>query len=91
MIGSVPPSPELLAKVEALPPIKDKPKVDLATARAADRHFTLRKLLRPIAIALIAGLVLDGLDAAANLALPALVRGGIDQGVQATGVRDGRR
>ena len=82
MIGSVPPSPELLAKVEALPPVKDKPKVDDAQARAADRHFTLRKLLKPIAVALIAGLVLDGLDAAANLALPALVRGGIDQGVQ---------
>jgi ATP-binding cassette, subfamily B, bacterial len=82
MIGSVPPSPELLAKVEALPPVKDEPKVDLATARAADRHFTLRRLLRPIAVALIAGLVLDGLDAAANLALPALVRGGIDQGVE---------
>ena len=83
MIGSVPPSPELLAKVDALPPLKDKPKVDIARARAADTNFTLRKLLKPIAIALIAGLVLDGLDAAANLALPALVRGGIDSGVQA--------
>jgi ATP-binding cassette, subfamily B, bacterial len=83
MIGSVPPSPELLAKVDALPPVKDKPKVDLAGARAGDTGFTLRKLLRPIAVALAAGLVLDGLDAAANLALPALVRGGIDQGVQA--------
>jgi len=82
MIGSVPPSPELLAKVDALPPIKDKPRVDLARARAGDTAFTLRKLLKPIAVALIAGLVLDGLDAAANLALPALVRGGIDQGVQ---------
>jgi ATP-binding cassette, subfamily B, bacterial len=83
MIGSVPPSPELLAKVEALPPIKDKPKVDIARARAGDTRFTLRKLLKPIAVALIAGLVLDGLDTAANLALPALVRGGIDSGVQA--------
>ena len=83
MIGSVPPSPELLAKVAALPPIKDEPKVGLAKARAADHHFTLRRLLAPIAVALIAGLVLDGLDAAANLALPALVRGGIDSGVQA--------
>jgi ATP-binding cassette subfamily B protein len=83
MIGSVPPSPELLAKVEALPPVKDKPRVNIAAARAADRHFTLRRLLRPIAVALIAGLVLDGLDATANLALPALVRGGIDQGVTA--------
>jgi len=83
MIGSVPPSPELLAKVDALPPIKDKPKVDLARARAGDTKFTLRKLLRPILFALILGLVLDGLDAAAGLALPALVRGGIDNGVEA--------
>jgi ATP-binding cassette subfamily B protein len=83
MIGSVPPSPELLAKVDALPPIKDEPKVDVRQARAADTRFTLRRLLRPIAVALIAGLVLDGLDAAANLALPALVRGGIDSGVEA--------
>jgi ATP-binding cassette subfamily B protein len=83
MIGSVPPSPELLAKVAALPPVKDKPKVDTLQARQSDHHFTLRKLLRPILVALIAGLVLDGLDAAASLALPALVRGGIDQGVEA--------
>jgi ATP-binding cassette, subfamily B, bacterial len=83
MIGSVPPSPELLAKVEALPPIKDEPNVELAAARASDNNFTLRKLLKPIALALIFGLVLDGLDAAAGLALPALVRGGIDSGVQA--------
>ena len=83
MIGSVPPSPELLAKVDALPPVKDKPKVDIAQARAGDTGFTLRKLLKPIAVALAAGLILDGLDAAAGLALPALVRGGIDQGVQA--------
>ena len=83
MIGSVPPSPELLARVEALPPIKDEPKVSLARARAGDTAFTLRKLLKPIALALVAGLVLNGLDALANLALPALVRGGINQGVQA--------
>jgi ATP-binding cassette, subfamily B, bacterial len=83
MIGSVPPSPELLAKVAALPPVKDKPKVDTLQARQSDHHFTLRKLLRPILVALIAGLVLDGLDAAASLALPALVRGGIDHGVEA--------
>jgi ATP-binding cassette, subfamily B, bacterial len=82
MIGSIPPSPELLAAVDALPPANDKPGVDIAQARAADRHFTLRKLLKPLAVALVAGLVLDGLDAAANLALPALVRGGIDHGVQ---------
>jgi ATP-binding cassette subfamily B protein len=83
MIGSMPPSPELLAKVAALPPVKDKPGVDRASARAADYAFTLRRLLRPIMLALIAGLMLDALDALASLALPALVRGGIDSGVEA--------
>jgi ATP-binding cassette, subfamily B, bacterial len=79
---SLPPSPELLAQVAALPPAQDLPNVDIAQARAADRHFTLRKLLKPIAAALVIGLILDGLDALAGLALPALVRNGIDQGVQ---------
>jgi ATP-binding cassette, subfamily B, bacterial len=80
--ASLPPSPQLLAQVEALPPARDVPDVDLGRARAADRHFTLRRLLRPLMFALIAGLVLDGLDAAAGLALPALVRNGIDHGVE---------
>ncbi len=79
---SLPPSPELLAQVDALPPATDTPDVDLARARAGDRHFTLRRLLRPLAVALVIGLVLDGLDAVAGLALPALVRNGIDNGVQ---------
>jgi ATP-binding cassette subfamily B protein len=79
---SLPPSPELLAQVAALPPAKDAPDVDIAQARAADRHFTLRRLLRPLTLALIIGLVLDGLDAIAGLALPALVRNGIDHGVE---------
>jgi ATP-binding cassette subfamily B protein len=79
---SLPPSPELLAQVDALPSATDTPDVDLAQARAGDRHFTLRRLLRPIAVALVIGLVLDGLDAVAGLALPALVRNGIDNGVQ---------
>src|SRR5271165_4288277 len=82
MFESLPPSPELLAQVDALPPATDTPDVDLAQARAGDRHFTLRRLLRPLAAALIIGLVLDGLDALAGLALPALVRNGIDNGVQ---------
>ncbi len=80
--ASLPPSPQLLAQVEALPPARDVPNVDLGRARAADRHFTLRRLLRPLMFALIAGLILDGLDALAGLALPALVRNGIDNGVE---------
>jgi len=80
--ASLPPSPRLLAQVEALPSARDVPDVDLGRARAADRHFTLRRLLRPLMFALIAGLILDGLDAVAGLALPALVRTGIDHGVE---------
>jgi ATP-binding cassette, subfamily B, bacterial len=82
MLASLPPSPELLAQVDALPPARDVPDVDLGRARAADRHFTLRRLLKPLAAALIIGLILDGLDALAGLALPALVRNGIDHGVE---------
>jgi ATP-binding cassette subfamily B protein len=82
-MAGIPPSPELLARVDALPPATDTPDVDPGLARAADPHFTLRRLLRPFVIAFTVGLVLDGLDALANLAMPALVRGGIDHGVQA--------
>ena len=82
MLASLPPSPELLAQVGALPPVKDAPNVDVTQARAADREFSLRRLLKPLTIALITALVLDGLDALAGLALPALVRNGIDHGVQ---------
>ncbi|HEX3189528.1 MAG TPA: ABC transporter ATP-binding protein [Streptosporangiaceae bacterium] len=80
--ASLPPSPELLAQVDALPPATDTPDVAVAQARTGDRHFTLRRLLRPLAAALVIGLVLDGLDAVAGLALPALVRNGIDHGVE---------
>ncbi len=82
MLAGVPPSPELLAAVDALPPANDEPEVDSGSARAPDPHFSLRRLLRPFALALIIGLVLDGLDALASVAMPALVRNGINNGVQ---------
>ena len=83
MLAGIPPTPEMLAKVAALPPANDEPKVDKQFSRAGDLHFTLRRLLRPFAIALIAGLLLDGLDAVASIALPWLMRGGIDHGIEA--------
>jgi ATP-binding cassette, subfamily B, bacterial len=82
MLAGIPPSPELLSKVAALPPATDQPEVDEAAARAPDRHFTLRRLLRPFAIALVIGLLLDGLDALAGVAMPWLIRGGIDNGIE---------
>jgi ATP-binding cassette, subfamily B, bacterial len=86
-LAGIPASPELLAQVAALPPATDTPAVDDRQARAAEPHFTLRRLLRPFAIAFAVGLVLDGLDALANVAMPALVRGGIDHGVEAQVMR----
>jgi ATP-binding cassette, subfamily B, bacterial len=83
MLAGIPPTPELLAKVDALPPANELPGVSQAGSRAADPHFTLRRLLRPIALALLFGLVLDGLDAVASIAMPALVRTGVDNGVLA--------
>jgi ATP-binding cassette subfamily B protein len=83
VLAAVPATPELLAKVAALPPADDLPRVSRETARAPDPSFTLRRLLRPIALALFIGLALDGLDALASIAMPALVRGGVDHGVLA--------
>jgi ATP-binding cassette, subfamily B, bacterial len=83
MLADIPPTPELLAKVDALPPATDTPDVNRDWARAGDEHFTLRRLLKPFAIALTIGLVLDGLDALASIIMPLLVRGGIDNGVLA--------
>jgi len=83
MLAGIPPTPELLARVDALPPADALPGVSRDGARAADPHFTLSRLLRPIAAAMFIGLVLDGLDAVANVAMPALVRGGVDHGVLA--------
>jgi ATP-binding cassette subfamily B protein len=81
MLAGIPPTPELLAKVAALPPANELPHVSQTQARAADPHFTLRRLLRPIALALFVGLVLDGLDAVASIFMPLLVRGGVDNGI----------
>jgi ATP-binding cassette subfamily B protein len=85
MMAGIPASPELLDRVAALPPATDTPGVDLGWAAAPAPRFSLRQVLRPFAIGLIIGLVLDALDALASIAMPALVRGGIDHGVE-TGV-----
>ncbi|ACU74155.1 ABC transporter related [Catenulispora acidiphila DSM 44928] len=82
-LASMPPTPELLAKVAALPPATDEPKVGQAEARASDPDFSLRKLLRPFRLALLLGLLLVAADTAAGLALPALIRGGVDRGILA--------
>ena len=70
-MAGVPASPELIARVDALPPATEVPAVDEGFARAPDPRFTLGKLLRPFAIALGIGLLLDALDAVASTVMPA--------------------
>jgi len=75
------PTPELLAKVEALPPVKDFAEVDLDQEARADPHFGLRRLLSQFRSPLALGLSLVVADALASLAGPVLVKTGLDAGV----------
>jgi ATP-binding cassette subfamily B protein len=80
-LGSLPPTPELLAQVEALPPATEQPDIPGEDPSAPDPKFSLRRLLRPVKWALVAVGLLVVLDAVQSMALPALVRYGIDDGV----------
>jgi ATP-binding cassette subfamily B protein len=81
MLADVPPSPELLARVAALPPANDVPAVSRRWARAPAPGFTLPSLLKPFAVAATVALILDALDTLAGIAMPALVRNGVENGV----------
>ncbi len=79
MLGSVPPTPELLAQVAALPAATDRP----LPVADDDRPFSLRRTLRPVLGLLVVALILVAADAAAGLLLPVLIRYGVDNGVSA--------
>ncbi|CRK59649.1 Transport ATP-binding protein CydD [Alloactinosynnema sp. L-07] len=80
-LGALPPTPELLAQVQALPPAVEQPDTHGEDPSAPDPGFRLRGLLRPArwSIALVAALVIA--DALIAMAMPALTRYGIDSGV----------
>ena len=87
MVGFLPPTPELLERVAALPPATDRPVGDAGedTDQAAQdvdgRPFSLRRTLHPVRGLFLLTLLLVTLDTLAGLALPALVRVGVDDGV----------
>ena len=83
LFSSLPATPELLERVAELPPPTGEPDIPDSISHAADPQFGLRRLLAPVRSVLLVGLVLVGLDTVAQLLIPALVRGGIDQGVTA--------
>ncbi|MET7343476.1 ABC transporter ATP-binding protein [Streptomyces sp. NPDC087866] len=81
VLGSAPPTPELLAGLARLPLPAADPKVPTEQAVAADAHFGLGVLLRPFRLPLLLGLLLVALDAGAQITVPVLVRYGVDRGV----------
>jgi ATP-binding cassette, subfamily B, bacterial len=80
-MAALAPTPELMARVAALPPASDEPDVDVDAEAADDPEFSLRRFVRPYSRALVAGLGLVIVDAVATLAGPLLIRRGIDGGV----------
>ncbi len=87
MVGSIPPDPKLLAEVALLPSANDRPALSQPEIPDAAPGFMLRNLLRPLMAALAIGLLLDGLDTVARLALPALVRDGINSSLEQRSVQ----
>jgi ATP-binding cassette subfamily B protein len=94
--GAVPATPELLAAVAALPPATATPGVvaeldsptedpaqpaapQLAAPRTAAQ--LLRRLLHPVRLGLALAVACVAVDAATTIALPSLIRYGIDSGV----------
>lgn len=75
-------TPELLARVEALGPIRDVPTIDLDREAKQDRAFSLGTILREFRKPLLLALVFVVVDAIAGLVGPYLVKTGIDGGVQ---------
>ncbi|GAC70786.1 putative ABC transporter permease/ATP-binding protein [Gordonia soli NBRC 108243] len=77
-LGSMAATPELEAAVAALPPADEDPRVDIATARRENPHFTLRGLLNPVVGLLTLAIVCIGIDTLVGLAFPSLARTVID-------------
>ncbi|MFJ9413967.1 ABC transporter ATP-binding protein [Streptomyces sp. NPDC101227] len=81
-LAGMPATPELLAKVEALPPAGDEPDIDEDLAVRPERSYGLRRLLRGFGGPLLIALALVAVDALAGLLVPILIRQGIDEGVR---------
>ncbi|WFB09413.1 ABC transporter ATP-binding protein/permease [Streptomyces sp. LX-29] len=81
-LAGAPATPELLAKVAALPPAADTPDIDEDQAERPEDSYGLRRLLRGFGLPLGLALALVAVDALAGLLLPVLIRQGIDEGVQ---------
>ncbi|MFD9032729.1 ABC transporter ATP-binding protein [Streptomyces sp. NPDC059567] len=81
LLGSAPPNPEVLAGLARMPMPEADPGLPVEVASAAEPDLGLGRLLRPFRVPLLIGLLLVALDALAQIAVPVLVRHGVDGGV----------
>ncbi|GDY32207.1 ABC transporter ATP-binding protein [Gandjariella thermophila] len=80
-LGGQPATPELLARVNALPPATAQPRLSGVNPTAPDPRFGLARLLYPARWALLVVGLLVVVDTVTSMAVPSLVRHGIDGGV----------
>jgi ATP-binding cassette, subfamily B, bacterial len=78
---AAPPTPELMQAIEALPPVRDEPTVDLDAERQPHRSFGFLEFVRPQRRAIAIALVLVTFDALSMLAGPYIIRLGVDYGI----------
>ncbi|MGQ0840303.1 ABC transporter ATP-binding protein [Actinokineospora sp.] len=80
-LSGMPPTPELLDRVRSLPPAVEQPDLRGEDPARPDPGFRLRGLLRQArwALAVVGALVIA--DALIAMAMPALIREGVDAGV----------
>ncbi len=77
-------TPELLKRVQKLPPLREEPNVDLeAQLRHSSQPIGLRSLLKPFAASLGIGAALVCVDALTSLAAPYLIGRGVDDAIVA--------
>jgi ATP-binding cassette subfamily B protein len=80
--GLVAATPELLAQVDALPPLRGDPDVDLEEATADDRRSSMRRLLQRFRWPLVLVGALVTVDASTTLIGPLIIRHALGAGVE---------
>ncbi|MEI9939087.1 MAG: ABC transporter ATP-binding protein [Pseudomonadota bacterium] len=74
-------TPELLARVAALPELTGEPDVDVPALTRAHTGFSVRAFLAPFRVSLLLGLLLVVLDALTTLCAPMLIGRGVDRAI----------
>jgi len=76
-------SPRLLKAVDALPPLRGEPDIDLEEAMSAHQNFSMAAVFRPFRLPLLVSGLMVVIDTLSGLATPVLVSFGVNRGVLA--------